>query len=77
MQTTREGVIKPVHCYVHQTNYPIILCNIRLRGIAVNRWRSVSNGNPENFFFRQGRDIGHEVTVDRVMQGVYPAQARP
>ena len=42
-------------------------------GIAVNRWRIMSDGNLQNCFLFQGRerDTGHEVTVKRVVR-VYP-----
>jgi len=43
MQTTRDGVIKPVKLLLcslqFSTKYPLTLCNIRLCGIAVNHWR--------------------------------------
>jgi len=36
------------------TKYPLVLCNIRLCGIAANRWRIVSHGSPKCFFSGTG-----------------------
>jgi len=58
MQTARDSVIKPVNLLQFSTKYPIILCNIRLCGIAVNRWRMAI----------QGRVTGREVTVETVLR---------
>jgi len=79
MQRTREGVMKPVHCYVHcncQQKYPI-MCAISdfVVLLIADAACLMAIGNPEFFF--QGRDIGREVAVDRVLQGVYPIPSPP
>ena len=84
MQTEREGVIKLfIYCYVccnFQQNIPLFfaISDSWHAVFAVNRWRIVSDGNPENCFLFRGRDTGREVTVMRVLSlRVYPTPSPP
>ena len=74
MQTAREGVYNLLLCLLQfSTKYPLILCNIRLCGIAVNHWRMAI----ENTVFFSGTGHGMwGITVERVLR-VYPIPSRP